>query len=173
MGQPEFFPETYVKAAKEVALTFHQSRTSLDALAFSNDDYESELLLEALVAQRRFRTSFDWSVGGEARYVFRSLWNRARNLERMGQRRLVEMESLECAIEIVPDVSESMGRYEARSTLTALHRSVGDKRMTALFLLGTGGPSYAAKSMGVAKSTVLRYRDHSHKFLEKEERRAA
>jgi len=103
----------YQPAAKALARRFGPRSGMLDARARTQEDYSHELRLKAVGAADRFQKWKGFCLPAERRYVYKALWNRARNWRRDQQRSQ--------AMSAVVDVhhEEALGVYEIEAQLEA------------------------------------------------------
>jgi DNA-directed RNA polymerase specialized sigma24 family protein len=132
MGWQDF---EYAEAVHRIATYLVPIPNQVDALGNLQDDYVSELCIEALLASRTFR-SMGTSPQGEASYVYKSLWNyaRTRARSRFRRRRFVAQ-----PFESELDPVSLEERAEARESIRKLQKNLDKKSLRVLLELAAAG----------------------------------
>ena len=128
-GLPGFEYET---AVTKVASHLQPKKQQVDCIGNLYDDYVSDLCLEALQASHSFRQRYEGNTRQERRYVYKSLWNfaRERNRSRARQNKFdhYEYRSDEDGVGIE-------GQLEARDSLRRIRSQVDLKDWKSLELV--------------------------------------
>lgn len=131
MGWQDF---EYAEAVHRIATYLVPIPNQADALGNLQDDYVSELCIEALLASRTFRSKGS-PPQGEASYVYKSLWNYARTRARSRFRRRRLAQPVESELDPV-SLEE---RTEARESIRKLQKSLDKKSLRVLLELAAVG----------------------------------
>jgi len=132
MGWQDF---EYAEAVHRIATYLVPIPNQADALGNLQDDYVSELCIEALLASRAFRSKGAPSHG-ETSYVYKSLWNYARTQARSRFRRK-RFKAQPVESELDPVSLEE--RTEARESIRKLQKSLDKKSLQVLLELAAVG----------------------------------
>lgn len=126
----------YAEIVHRVASYLISGNGQTDVLGNVQDDYVSDLCLEALLASRAFRKKYGGCRAQEARYVYKSLWNYARMANRSRVRcRRVCTQSLDSQLD--PVSLESA--IEARNSIEALKKNLDVINLEILTRIAAAG----------------------------------
>lgn len=128
----------YAEIVYRVASYLISGNGQVDVLGNIRDDYVSDLCLEALTASRIFREKYGGCRAQEARYVYKSLWNYARMMNRSRARcRFSHPQPLDSQLD--PIRLEQV--IEARSSIRALRENLDATNLEILTRIAAAGGS--------------------------------
>jgi len=123
--------DLYFETAKKIANVF--STGGSDSLAYDRDDYISDLAERAFLARTHFQKQ-QAPCEHEAKYVYRSMWNRARSLRR-NRRYMDKFTAYPVLCENHIDPVSMEAQVEAKDTLSFLENNLHKENFALLTLL--------------------------------------
>lgn len=121
----------YAEVVHRIAAYLLPRKDQADVLGYMQDDYVSDLCVEAILASRSFQER-GGDAKGETRYVLKSLWNYARTRARSRfRRRRFYFQPLRYQLDPISLEAQA----EARSSIRALQRNLDRMSLEMLMQL--------------------------------------
>ena len=119
----------YATVVNRVASYLLSKSHQADVLGRLRDDYVSELCIEAMLASKHYKKKFGGCRKQEARYVYKTLWNWARDQNKARARRKgIHFQPLNGELDPVNLESQ----MEARSSIRALQKNLDKTSLKTL-----------------------------------------